>query len=105
MAPRYERRNEKLGRNCQPISQASLDKHRPLILSETARKGWQTRKRQLATTGAPTDTPRTHLPAICRPLTFRGGMAMAKPLVIMIAGSVLTWAVVLAIHVLAIHGL
>jgi hypothetical protein len=32
------------------------------------------------------------------------GMAMAKPLVIMIAGSGLTWAVVMAIHVLAIHG-
>ena len=34
---RYQRRNEKQIRNCQPVSQALLDKCRPIILAELTR--------------------------------------------------------------------
>jgi hypothetical protein len=51
-----------------------------------------------------TDTPRTHLGEICRLLaSIREGMAMAKSqkstvklLLVMVAGSALTWAAVMA---------
>jgi hypothetical protein len=46
MATRYQRRNEKQIRNCQPVSQALLDKCRPIILAELGRRGAAARARQ-----------------------------------------------------------
>jgi hypothetical protein len=44
MKNRYQRRNEKQVRNQHSISQEAIQKARPIILSEMARKGWQTRR-------------------------------------------------------------
>lgn len=46
VASRWVKRNSAQVRNSQPISQATLDRCRPVILSEMARKGWQTRNRR-----------------------------------------------------------
>ena len=51
LSHRWQRRHENHVRTCQPISQATLDRCRPIILSEMARKGWQTRNRQARRTG------------------------------------------------------
>jgi hypothetical protein len=51
MSRRWQRRREDHVRQCQPVSQALLDRVRPLVLSELARKGWQTRHRQARRNG------------------------------------------------------
>jgi hypothetical protein len=48
---RWEKRDGGAVRYCQPVSQATLDRYRPVILSEMARKGWQTRRRHTRRNG------------------------------------------------------
>jgi hypothetical protein len=44
MAHRWDKRNSKQVRVCRTVSQYALDRCRPVILSEMARKGWATRR-------------------------------------------------------------
>ena len=45
VAGRWERRNELQVRTCQPLSAELLERARAIVLTEMARKGWQTRQR------------------------------------------------------------
>jgi hypothetical protein len=44
LAHRWERRDERQVREPRTVSQAAIDRCRPIILSEMARKGWATRR-------------------------------------------------------------
>jgi hypothetical protein len=51
MAHRWTRRRQDAVRTSQPISQSALERCRPIILSELARKGWRTRRRHARANG------------------------------------------------------
>jgi hypothetical protein len=51
MEHRWQKRQERQVREPARVSQAILECCRPLVLSEVARKGWQTRKRQARSNG------------------------------------------------------